>query len=707
MLRVPAILIHALHGAIFLPFAIGANIHFTPSSLVNFNTSLGVASASQYFTINGSGNVDRTQVFAPTHFEISTDNLNYQSTVSVATSPGKIASVYRDSFGNYTTASGKIWYAGTGGEFPNRSALAAITSNGGVVCLGGDNYGFSSVSQQLASNVVAVYSTADAFAALKNDGSLVTWGRSGGDSSSVSHRLSSNVKKVYSTQSAFAALKGDGSVVTWGCATQGGNSTAVAGLLASNVTRVFSNLFAFAALKSDGSVVTWGDANSSSVTGNLTSNVTAVYSTQQAFAALKSDGSVVTWGWGNGGSSSSVAGSLKSNVIAIYSTKDSFAALKDNRTVVTWGVWSGNSSWVSDVREIYSNESAFAAIRNDGSVVTSGGNYNDNFSSVAHRLYWGVVAIYSTASAFAALKSDGSVVTWGDPYSGGNSTAVEGRLASNVVAVYSTAAAFAALKNDGSVVTWGAQYSGGNSSAVAAYLSSNVTAISSMLYDFAAVKKDGSVVTWGYYSTVQRIVPGSINIGSGVPLPTRVYVRVAASAPPGPVSGHISLGIANTTGQAIALSGNVHSSYLNWVSHWASQNPSFTGNAAIGTSDLDGDGIANSIEFAFGGNPLIPNPGLLSASVVGDRLVISFLARTWNGTTWSQGGIAGDGVSYQIQASTNLESGFSDDQSAVHLSMDQSGIPQNEFQYQRWELRVPFTDLKKFYRIQGKLQTAL
>ena len=38
----------------------------------------------------------------------------------------------------------------------------------------------------------------------------------GGNSSSVSSNLSSGVVEIYSTNAAFAALKSDGSVVTWG-----------------------------------------------------------------------------------------------------------------------------------------------------------------------------------------------------------------------------------------------------------------------------------------------------------------------------------------------------------------------------------------------------------------------------------------------------------------------------------------------------------
>ena len=65
-----------------------------------------------------------------------------------------------------------------------------------------------------------------AFAAVKTDGSVITLGHSwyGGDSSSVSLNIASGVVAVYSTTCAFAALKTDGSVITWGCSQNGGEA---------------------------------------------------------------------------------------------------------------------------------------------------------------------------------------------------------------------------------------------------------------------------------------------------------------------------------------------------------------------------------------------------------------------------------------------------------------------------------------------------
>jgi hypothetical protein len=541
------------------------------SSLGNFTGTTGSASAPQSLTLNARGLSAPLVVTAPAGFEVSTDNSTFSSSLTLSNNAGSIQSVYRGSFGNYTTASGKIWSSGSGGEFPNPYAFAALKSNGSVVTWGTATLSGNStaVAASLTSNVTAVYSSQGAFAALKTNGSVVTWGDGvwGGNSTAVAASLTSNVTAVYSNAYAFAALKADGSVVTWGDANAGGNSTAVAASLTSNVTAVYSTASAFAALKSNGSVVTWGNAisggNSTAVAGNLTSNVTAMYSTGSAFAALKTNGSVVTWGFdSSGGNSTAVTGNLTSNVTAVYSTGTAFAALKTNGSLVIWGnsTYGGNASAVSgnlssNVTAVYSNPFAFAALKSNGSVVTWGdASAGGNSTAVAGSLTSNVTAVYSTSVAFAALKTNGSVVTWGNADYGGNSTAVAASLNSDVTAVYSTVSAFAALKTDGSVVTWGDPIYGGNSTAVADKLRSNVTAVYSNQRAFAALKADGSVVTWGYANSGGSGGPENINA-----IPATLYTRIASTAPNGSVSGNLTLTSSGVTTQSVALSGTVGS----------------------------------------------------------------------------------------------------------------------------------------------------
>ena len=55
--------------------------------------------------------------------------------------------------------------------------------------------------------VVDIVSSSIVFAALKSDGSVVVWGKTAGDSSSVSSELSSGVVEIYSTKEALAHLR--------------------------------------------------------------------------------------------------------------------------------------------------------------------------------------------------------------------------------------------------------------------------------------------------------------------------------------------------------------------------------------------------------------------------------------------------------------------------------------------------------------------
>jgi alpha-tubulin suppressor-like RCC1 family protein len=554
------------------------------ASLGGFAAQIGKASTVQSFTVAGVGFTAPLAVTAPAGFEVSTDNSTFSPSLTIGFRGSIIESVYG---GNFSIASGKIWYQGNGQEFPNSSAFAALKTDGSVVTWGLDYAGGNSteVAGNLTSNVTAVYSTSSAFAALKTNGSVVTWGNAyaGGDSTEVAGNLTSEVTAVYSNEQAFAALKTDGSVVTWGNSFSGGDSSALAGNLSSNVTAVYSNQSAFAARKTDGSVVAWGDASSggnfsiSSVDeswtpintpayGNLTSNVTAVHSTARAFAALRTDGSVATWGSAyDGGDSTEVAGNLTSNVTAVYSNFYAFAALKTDGSVVTWGsaYYGGDSTAVassltSNVTAVYSTPHAFAALKSNGSVVTWGASSaGGNSAAVAANLTSNVTAVYSASYAFAALKTDGSVVTWGDAANGGNSTAVAASLASNVTAVYSTENAFAALKTDGSVVTWGDGSGGGNSTAVASNLSSNVMAVYSTKQAFAALKTDGSVVTWG--GPFEGGSDGPANISVNFIPATTLYTRLASTAPSGAVSGNLTLASSGVTTQTVALSGSVAS----------------------------------------------------------------------------------------------------------------------------------------------------
>ena len=747
--------------------AIVPSISRSADSLGNFTAATGNASAAQSFTVNGRGLPGPVTLTAPTGFEISTDNSTFSSTLEV-NKAGTIQSVYRGAFGNYTTASGNIWSAGSGGEFPNDSAFAAITSNGSVVTWGDASYGGDSTiltGGNLTSDVKAVYSNPWAFAALKTDGSVVTWGDAtyGGDSTNLTGgNLSSNVTAVYSNGGAFAALKDNGSVVTWGRADYGGNSASVAGNLTSNVTAVYSNtdtLYsnggAFAALKTDGSVVTWGNylrgGNSQNPSGgNLTSGVTAVYSNSGAFAALKADGSVVNWGSSlfGGNSRNPSGGNFTSGVTAVYSTLGAFAALKDNGSVVTWGDpgYGGNSTILtggnltSNVTAVYSNGDAFAALKADGSVVTwgfagTGGNSTiwdggNNYTSVASSLSSNVTAVYSTGSAFAALKTDGSVVTWGDATRGGtggpanigagfpipatiytrlSSTAPAGSVSGNLTLTSSgvgnqTVALSGTVSSAANPALTVSTASLGNFTAKLGSASS-ATAFLVGGSDLTANLTISAPAGFEISSTGEAPFASSLNLApaSGTVPSTSVYARLAATAPAGVNSGTITLASTGATSQQVAVSGTVTLPYEDWVAYWNTQTGSFSGATALGSADPDGDGLSNTTEFAFQGDPLSPTASLITVAPAGGNLTVTFLARVGNGTIWTGGNATGNGLNYEIQSSADLMLGFSpaDDVSNIARADDQTGIQPADFPYVRWEFQAPISGEKKFHRVKA------
>jgi len=191
-----------------------------------------------------------------------------------------------------------------------------------------------------------------------------------------------------------------------------------------------------------------------------------------------------------------------------------------------------------------------------------------------------------------------------------------------------------------------------------------------------------------------------------VPL-TSIYARIGATQALGTFSGNISLTSANATTQNIAVTGNVtaaNSPYQNWVAYWTNLNPSFSANSS-GTADPDGDGYVNDTEFAFDGNPTVPNASLLTANYSGGNMTITFLARTSNSTVWTNGAAQGACADYQVQGTTNLTTGFSSANVSVSLAPDQNGIQAADVPYNRWQFVVPVTGTKNFYRVLGYVGT--
>lgn len=132
--------------------------------------------------------------------------------------------------------------------------------------------------------------------------------------------------------------------------------------------------------------------------------------------------------------------------------------------------------------------------------------------------------------------------------------------------------------------------------------------------------------------------------------------------------------------------------YAAWAGYWQGVYPGFTGPDAAGSADPDGDGFDNDKEFAFDGNPMVGTPALLTAVKSGTNAVFNYVARK----------NPPGGVSYQVQATTNLATGpWTDAAVTVSNSANTNGlnIPAD---YERKEFQQPIAG-KEFYRVEATL----
>lgn len=129
--------------------------------------------------------------------------------------------------------------------------------------------------------------------------------------------------------------------------------------------------------------------------------------------------------------------------------------------------------------------------------------------------------------------------------------------------------------------------------------------------------------------------------------------------------------------------------YEGWVADWTALNPDF-GSVSGPNADPDGDGYANNVEFAFDGNPTKPTAAFFSVSPLGSNAVFSFVARDTDPA----------GALYQVQSTTNLAAGFTNDNGVNLVVGNPDGILLPS-QYHRLEFSIPLTESRKFYRVQA------
>lgn len=450
---------------------------------------------------------------------------------------------------NERLGAGAAFVAGSGRQFPNQHAFAALKADGSITAWGKPDTGGSGAPTD--GGYVAVYSNPNAFAALKADGSITAWGESGSGGSGAP--TGNGYTAIFSAPKAFVALKADGSMTAWGmpglagsAAPAGGgytlvcaNQDAIAALktdgsisawgtplfggtgapTGSGHTAISATVGAFAALKGNGSISAWGDPGFGGAGAPTDSDFMKICSNELAFAALKADGSIKAWGSATSGGSGAPTGS---GYIAIYSTARAFAALKGDGSISAWGEPGYGGAGVptdSDFVGIYSTGSAFTAMKTDGSVHS----WPDATLDPADSGYTG---IYSTKFAFAALKTDGSITAWGSGEHGGSGEPTD----SGYIAIYSSPNAFVALKDDGSISAWGSPSSGGTT----APTGKGFRSIQSVFYHPTYVFEPELVGTVGAITSTSAVVGAEVSTMAGKTAASRglVYASLASNADP-------------------------------------------------------------------------------------------------------------------------------------------------------------------------------
>ncbi|NQX01400.1 putative Ig domain-containing protein [bacterium] len=436
---------------------------------------------------------------------------------------------------NERIGSGAAWSIGTGRQFPNFSALAALTADGSIVSWGPNGNGGSGAPA--GNGYTVLCSSSAGFAAIAADGSLRSWGTNGASSPPPA---GIGFREIYSAGFSFSALKSDGSVVGWGDS----DDFPYPAPSDKGYTAIVAGASTYAGLKADGAITCWGIKN----TAPAGTGYTQVSANSGAFAALRGDGTICAWG--NpvfGGSSTSGTSQFGApytgapggtGFTALYANPQAFAALGPDGSIASWGSYIGggsNAPTGTGYTNICSNEMAFAALKAGGYIVAWGQAGEGGSGAPTGG---GYTAVVSTLKAFAALKADGSISVWGHATFGGSSSDSGSDIIgapgdAGYVAIYANSNAFAALKADGTIRVWGSAAFGGSG----APGGSGFTKVHSAAAAFAAQKADGSLQVWGSPSQGGSSTSGTSLFGApytGAPGGPGYRVQSAFYQPSGP-----------------------------------------------------------------------------------------------------------------------------------------------------------------------------
>jgi fibronectin-binding autotransporter adhesin len=142
-----------------------------------------------------------------------------------------------------------------------------------------------------------------------------------------------------------------------------------------------------------------------------------------------------------------------------------------------------------------------------------------------------------------------------------------------------------------------------------------------------------------------------------------------------------------SSGMLTVVNTNPVGNYASWVGYWQGVDPNFTNTAP--TANPDGDPFDNNMEFAFDGNPMVGTGALLTAVKSGTNSVFNFVERR----------NPPGGVTYQVQFTGNLTSGWTNSSVTVSNSLNQAGVTQTN-DYVRREFVVPASG-REFYRVRA------
>jgi len=460
----------------------------------------------------------------------------------------------------------------------------ALTTGGGVVCWGENNYGqvgdgtttprsSPTAVSGLASGVAAIAAGQNHTCALTTGGGVLCWGNNSygqvGEPTAVSG-LASGVAAIAAGGAHTCALTTGGAVACWGfngfgqlgdgTTTNRPTPTAVSGL-GSGVTAIAAGLDHTCALTAVGAAVCWG-LNSLSQLGDgtttnratptavsgLGSGVTAIAAGAQHACALKAGGGAMCWGYNIGGQLGDGTGirrktptqvsGLTSGVAAIAAGYFHTCALTIGGGVLCWG--------------------------SNGAGVLGDGTTTGRFTPTAvSGLSSGVAALAAGDDHNCAVTTDGSIVCWGwnshaqlgdgTATNRPTPTAVSG-LASGVAAIAASGDHTCALTTGGGVLCWGNNTYGGLGDGTGATrptptavigLASGVAAIAAGVDHTCALTTGGGVLCWGENNdgqvgdgtTTNRSAPVVVSgLGSGVTAVTaRGYHTCAVTAAGGAV----------------------------------------------------------------------------------------------------------------------------------------------------------------------------